>query len=414
MATIRPFRALRPTPELADQVSAPLLDASSKVTSWKLMQENPLSYLHVVKPHLHFPDEKKNPAKHFPKGMEYLQKFIQENVLIRDNAPCFYVYQCINGSRAYTGIIAAASVDEYNNNGILKHENTRTEKQNELLEHISFFKSIGSPVLLTYPDSNLIEELLEQITQQKPEYNFISDDSLKHNLWVVRDEVTLQLITEDFLRIDNLYIADGHHRSAGAAAYCEMERKKNPQYTGEEHFNFFPVCVIPFSKLHIYEYHRLVKDDEVVNAPDFLARVAEYFHIKPCGNLPYQPLKKMQFGLYFNHHAYELSLKKEYATSLRGTLDQLDVSIVEEFLINRIFNITDSKTDARLAFIDGSKGIKKLQQMVDSNECSIAITLYPTSVDEVKAVAEENLIMPPKSTWIEPKIRSGLLIYTED
>lgn len=414
MATIVPFRALRPAPELADQVSAPLLDASSKETSWQLMQANPISYLHVVKPHLHFPGEKKDPQKHFPKGMEYLQEFIRKEVLVRDSEPCFYVYQCIKGSRSYTGIIGAASVDEYTNNTILKHENTRTDKQYELLQHISYFKNIGCPVLLTYPDSKLIEELLEQITSQKPDYNFISDDSLKHNLWIVRDADTLKLVTEDFVRFDKLYIADGHHRSAGAAAYCDEQRKLHPDYSGTEYFNYFPVCLIPFSKLHIYEYHRLIKDDVAVNDPDFLSKVEQYFHVKPCGHLPYQPLKKMQFGLYFNHHAYELSLKHEYVAGLQGTLDQLDVSIVEEFLIHRVFNIMDSKTDVRLSFMDGSKGIKQLQHAVDSGEQSIAITLYPTSVEDVKAVAEEHLIMPPKSTWIEPKMRTGLLIYTED
>jgi uncharacterized protein (DUF1015 family) len=414
LATILPFRALRPAPELADLISAPLLDASNKETSWQLMQANPISYLHVVKPHLHFPGEKKDPDKHFPKGMEYLKKFIQDNVLVRDENPCFYVYQCIKGSRSYTGIIGSAAVDEYTNNTILKHENTRTDKQSELLQHISFFKNIGCPVLLTYPDSDLIEGLIDEITRQKPDYNFISDDSLKHNLWIINHPETLKLITDDFIRFDKLYIADGHHRSAGAAAYCDEQRKLNPSYNGSEYFNYFPVCLIPFSKLHIYEYHRLIKDDTIVNSPGFIGQVESFFHVKPCGHLPYQPLKKMQFGLYFNHHAYELTLKEEYVKGLTGTLEKLDVSIVEEFLIKRIFNITDSKTDERLSFLDGSKGIKQLQQAVDSGEQSIAITLFPTSVEEVKSVAEQHLIMPPKSTWIEPKMRTGLLIYTED
>lgn len=414
MADIRPFRALRPAKELADQVSAPLLDASSKEVSWKLMLSNPLSYLHVVKPHLHFPGEKKNPQKHFPVGMEYLQRFIQDHVLIRDEKPAFYVYRCIKGSRSYTGIIAAASIDEYNNNKILKHENTRTDKQGEMLAHISFFRNIGSPVLLTYPDSKLIEELIDDITSGKPEYNFISDDSLKHNLWVVNDDEHIRIIEEDFARFDKLYIADGHHRSAGAAAYCEQNRKQDPNYNGDEFYNFFPVCLIPFSKLHIYEYHRLVKD-AMVYEPDFLKKVEEWFHVKPCGQLPFQPLKKMEFGLYFNHHAYQLELKQEYMQQLTGVLEKLDVSIVEEFLLKRVFRVNDSKTDPRLSFIDGSKGIRNLQELVDhKKEVDIAITLFPTSVEEMKEVAEHNLIMPPKSTWIEPKIRSGLLIYTGD
>ena len=412
MADIRPFRALRPAKEFVDQVSAPLLDATSKVTSWALMEKNPISYLHVVKPHLHYNGEKKNPVKHFPLGMEYLNRFIEERILIQDEKPAYYVYQCIKGSRSYTGIIAAASVDEYCENKILKHENTLTEKQREMLDHISFFKAIGSPVLLTFPDSQLIDELIEQVTQLKPEYNFISDDSLKHNLWVINDKETVELIRDDFARFDKLYIADGHHRSAGAAAYAEQQRLANPNHNGHEYFNFFPVCLVPFSKLHIYEYHRLLKDERVF-APDFLEKVQQYFHVTPCGNLPFQPLKKHEFGLYFNHHAYQLKLKDEFKKTLNGILEKLDVSIAEEYLLKRVFEVTDSKTDSRLSFIDGSKGIKNIQDMVNSKQADVAITLFPTSVDEVKEVAENNLIMPPKSTWVEPKMRTGLIIYAE-
>ncbi len=412
MADIRPFRALRPNKEFVDQVSAPLLDATSKVTSWALMEKNPLSYLHVVKPHLHFNGEKKNPAKHFPLGMEYLQRFMNEKILVQDTKPSYYIYQCIKGSRSYTGIIAAASVDEYNNNRIMKHENTLTEKQQEILEHISFFKNIGSPVLLTFPDSDLIDELIEQVIALKPEYSFISDDSLKHNLWVINDEETLKLITEDFARFNKLYIADGHHRTAGAAAYAEQHRKANPQFTGNEYYNFFPVCLVPFSKLHIYEYHRLIKDSRVYE-PDFLPKVEQYFYTTPCGNLPFQPLKKTEFGLYFNNHAFQLKLKPEFKSGLSGVLENLDVSITEEFLLKRVFEIEDSKTDPRLSFIDGSKGIKNVQDIVSKHDVDIAITLFPTSVNEVIEVAEKNMIMPPKSTWVEPKMRTGLIIYTE-
>lgn len=412
MAIVKPFKALRPSRDKAGVVSSPSYDSGSRDKSINELEENPYSYLHVVKPYLHFKGEKKNPAKHFPVGLEYLGKFKQEGWLIKDPENSFYIYRVIKGSHSYTGIIAAASVDDYLNNNILKHENTLTEKQNELAEHIHWFKGLGNPVLLTYPDADNIEKVISHYTENHiPEYNFISADQLKHNLWVVSDEKDVALICAEFGRIPNLYIADGHHRSAGSAAYCLQERSAYPDYTGEELYNFFPVCLIPFSKLHIYEYHRLVKDDAIVNSPDFLDKIRAYFDVIPSGNLPVQPLKPKEFGLYFNHAAYLLKLKAEYASQLTGILEKLDVSIVEEFILKRIFNIADSKTDKRLSFLEGSKGIGTLQECIDNKDASLGITLFQTSIDEVTAVAENNLIMPPKSTWIEPKLRTGLVIY---
>jgi uncharacterized protein (DUF1015 family) len=411
MAIVKPFKALRPSRDKVAQVSSPAYDSGSRDKSYHELATNEYSYLHIVKPYLHFKGEKKNPEKHFPLGLDYLRKFKDNGWFIKDETDSYYIYRVIKGSNAYTGIIAAASIDDYNNNRILKHENTLTEKQNELADHIRWFKQLGNPVLLTYPDSSKIEDLMDHyIENHIPEYNFISPDQLKHNLWVVSKLDDVTLIREEFEKIPNLYIADGHHRSAGSAAYCGYKRTSEPLFDGSELFNFFPVCLIPFSKLHIYEYHRLVKD-ELVNTPGFMEQVGQYFDITPSGNLPVQPLKPKEFGLYFNHHAYLLKLKREYTTQLNGLLEHLDVSIVEEFILKRIFNIKDSKTDKRLSFIDGSKGILTLQETIDSKDFDLAITLYQTSIEEVKAVAENNLIMPPKSTWIEPKLRTGLVIY---
>lgn len=411
MAIVKPFKALRPSRDKVAQVSAPSYDSGNREKSYQELQNNPHSYLHIVKPYLHFKNEKKNPEKHFPLGLDYLAKFKQEGWFTKDENDSYYIYRVIKGSNAYTGIIAAASVDDYNNNIILKHENTLTEKQNELADHIRWFKQLGNPVLLTYQDSDKIDALMEHyIENHVPEYNFISADQLKHNLWVVNKKEDIDIIREEFEKIPYLYIADGHHRSAGSSAYCEYKRTAEPLYNGEELFNFFPVCLIPASKLHIFEYHRLVKE-ELVNKPDFMERVAEYFEVIPSGNLPVQPLKPREFGLYFNHTAYLLKLKPEFTSTLEGILANLDVSIVEEYLLKRIFHIKDSKTDKRLSFLDGSKGILTLQETIDNKEFDLAITLFKTSVEEVKTVAENNLIMPPKSTWIEPKLRTGLIIY---
>jgi uncharacterized protein (DUF1015 family) len=411
MATIKPFKALRPSREKAAFVSAPSYDSGSRDKSHQELETNPHSYLHIVKPYLHFPGEKKNPNKHFALGLDYLQNFKQEGWLVKDELDSYYIYRVIKGSAAYTGIIAAASVNDYNENNILKHENTLTEKQDELAHHIRWFKQLGNPVLLTYPDSPKIESVIDHyIENHIPEYNFISADQLKHNLWVVSNEEDVAIIRNEFEHITKLYIADGHHRSAGSAAYCDYERQANPLFDGTEAFNFFPVCLIPFSKLHIFEYHRLVKDERILK-PGFIQQIEEYFDIIPSGSLPVQPLKPKEFGLYFNHTAYLLKLKPAYTETLNNTLDKLDVSIVEEYILKRILNITDSKTDKRISFMDGTKGIGTLQETVDKKEFDVAITLFQTSIEEVKEVAEKNLIMPPKSTWIEPKLRTGLVIY---
>ena len=411
MATIHPFKALRPSKDKVAQVSAPSYDSGSRDKSYQELEFNPYSYLHIVKPYLHFKGEKKNPEKHFPFGLEFLKKFKSEGWFIKDVKDSYYIYRVIKGSNAYTGIIAKASVDDYLQNSILKHENTITAKQDELSNHILWFKQLGNPVLLTYPDTNRIEKVIEHYTENHiPEYNFISTDQLKHNLWVVSNEDDIQILKSEFELIPKLYIADGHHRSAGSAAYCLHKRLLNSSFDGTEAFNFFPVCLIPFSKLHIFEYHRLVKDS-LVNNPNFMSEVAKYFDVIPSGSLPVQPLKPKEFGLYFNKTAYLLKLKSEFFVMQTSILEKLDVSIVEEYLLKRIFNIQDSKTDKRISFLDGTKGIGTLQETVDSKDCDLAITLFQTSIEEVKEVAENSLIMPPKSTWIEPKLRTGLIIY---
>ncbi len=404
MPKIIPFKALRPIAELAEKVCANN-DAGSPEAIREVMRQNPLSYLHVVKPHL-LNNEK--PAQSLHKGRVFLDKLIADGVMQRDIEPCYYIYRNIKGSKAYTGIIAAAAVDDYMDNKICKHENTLSEKQAKLLEHIKHFGNIGMPVLITYPDTKVIGSIIRDITQHKPEYNFISSDQVKHNLWLVKDAEHIGQIGNAFASMDKIYIADGHHRSAGAATYTQYKRAENPAYDGSETFNFFPVCLLPYSGVHIFEYHRMVKD-KAVNDPEFIQQIKEYFDVNFVGNLPFQPLYKAEFGLYIKGQAYQLSLKEEYKPT--GILEILDVSIVEEFILKKILKIFDSKTDERLSFLDGSKGLGTLQARVDDGFADLAITLFPASVEEVIAVADHNLIMPPKATWIEPKIPTGMVVY---
>lgn len=407
MAHIKPFKALRAVKDKAAFVAAPA-DSGNRNFALQEIHNNPHSYLHVVKPYLHFDDHDKIPEKHYTFGKAYLDQMISDGILMRESCEAIYIYRSIKGSRSYTGIIAAAAIKDYLNNTILKHENTRTDKQQELLEHIRYIKNIGSPVLVTYPDNQTIDQIIHRATLAKPEYNFISDDQVKHNLWPVTDVNDLRCIEQEFNHIDKLYIADGHHRSAGAAAYSAYcaENEVTPSETAPYHF--MPVCLIPFSKLKIYEYHRLIKDLHL-DTTALLQQLKIYFLVQPCGDLPFQPLNKGEFGIYISGQAYQLQLKPELTPG--DILGKLDVSIVETFILNNILGITDSKSDPRLMFLDGSKGIGTLQHTVDSGEATMAITLFPTAIEEVIEVAENQLIMPPKSTWIEPKIRTGMIIY---
>jgi uncharacterized protein (DUF1015 family) len=407
MAVIKPFKALRPNRDKASVVSSYSYDSTSRDKSHDELDNNAESYLHVVKPYLHFKGQKKNPEKHFPLGLKYLERFKESGLLIKDTQDAYYIYRVIKGSNAYTGIIAAASVQDYLGNKILRHENTLTEKQNEVADHINWFKQMGNPVLLTYQDTEAIDSLVEHyINNHIPEYNFISLDQLKHNLWVVKSQSDIGLIETEFAKIGKLYIADGHHRSAGAAAYSELESKSA---NGELH-KYFPVCLIPFSKLHVFEYHRLVKDNFVYDI-HFMEHIEKYFHVTPSGHLPVQPLKPNEYGIYFNKQAFMLKLKDEFRAQLNGVLASLDVSVVEDFILKNIFEIRDSKADKRISFIDGTKGIGTVQEIIDRKEFDLAITLYKTSVEEIISIADNHLIMPPKSTWIEPKLRTGLIIY---
>lgn len=407
MAVIKPFKALRPNRDKASVVSSYSYDSTSRDKSHDELDNNAESYLHVVKPYLHFKGQKKNPEKHFPLGLKYLERFKESGLLIKDTQDAYYIYRVIKGSNAYTGIIAAASVQDYLDNKILRHENTLTEKQNEVADHINWFKQMGNPVLLTYQDAEAIDSLVEHyINNHIPEYNFISLDQLKHNLWVVKSQSDIGLIETEFAKIGKLYIADGHHRSAGAAAYSELESKSA---NGELH-KYFPVCLIPFSKLHVFEYHRLVKDNFVYDI-HFMEHIEKYFHVTPSGHLPVQPLKPNEYGIYFNKQAFMLKLKDEFRAQLNGVLASLDVSVVEDFILKNIFEIRDSKADKRISFIDGTKGIGTVQEIIDRKEFDLAITLYKTSVEEIISIADNHLIMPPKSTWIEPKLRTGLIIY---
>jgi uncharacterized protein (DUF1015 family) len=375
------------------------------------MADNEYSYLHVVKPHLNFSDPERIPEKHFPIARRKLEALIEENVLQKDTQPAFYLHQITDNIKhlVYKGIVGLASVDDYLNNHIKKHEHTLTKKEMGLVNHINYVKAVGEPVLLTFEAGEWYDELIDQVTATPPEYDFTSDDGLHHNLWVINNVDTVMVISQHMQQAGDLYIADGHHRIASAARYCQQEREKG-LYAPDEPCNYFLAYMIPTDKIKVFEFNRLVKDLNGMTVDEFIAQLKNDFDVYEIGPAKLRVKKKnFQFGMYMDGKWYGLDYKHE--TQAGDILGNLDVSVLENHLLKTVLNIQDSKTDDRLSFIDGTKGISRLQELVDNGEFKVAFSLYPTKIEEVIAVADKGLVMPPKSTWFEPKLRTGLLIH---
>jgi uncharacterized protein (DUF1015 family) len=411
LAKVIPFKALRPRPDLAQVVSSRSYDTNHNHISRSIMADNEYSYLHVVKPHLNFSDPERIPEKHFPIARRKLEALIEENVLQKDTQPAFYLHQITDNIKhlVYKGIVGLASVDDYLNNHIKKHEHTLTKKEMGLVNHINYVKAVGEPVLLTFEAGEWYDELIDQVTATPPEYDFTSDDGLHHNLWVINNVDTVMVISQHMQQAGDLYIADGHHRIASAARYCQQEREKG-LYAPDEPCNYFLAYMIPTDKIKVFEFNRLVKDLNGMTVDEFIAQLKNDFDVYEIGPAKLRVKKKnFQFGMYMDGKWYGLDYKHE--TQAGDILGNLDVSVLENHLLKTVLNIQDSKTDDRLSFIDGTKGISRLQELVDNGEFKVAFSLYPTKIEEVIAVADKGLVMPPKSTWFEPKLRTGLLIH---
>jgi uncharacterized protein (DUF1015 family) len=411
LAKVIPFKALRPRPDLAQVVSSRSYDTNHNHISRSIMADNEYSYLHVVKPHLNFSDPERIPEKHFPIARRKLEALIEENVLQKDNQPAFYLHQITDNIKhlVYKGIVGLASVDDYLNNHIKKHEHTLTKKEMGLVNHINYVKAVGEPVLLTFEAGEWYDELVDQVTATTPEYDFTSDDGLHHNLWVINEAEAVKGISQHMQEAGDLYIADGHHRIASAARYCLQEREKG-LCAPDAPCSYFLAYMIPTDKIKVFEFNRLVKDLNGMTVDEFITQLKTDFDVYEIGPAKLRVKKKnFQFGMYMDGKWYGLDYKHETQTG--DILGNLDVSILEDHLLKTVLGIQDSKTDDRLSFIDGTKGISRLQELVDNGEFKVAFSLYPTKIEEVIAVADKGLVMPPKSTWFEPKLRTGLLIH---
>ncbi|OQX71843.1 MAG: hypothetical protein B6D62_01280 [Candidatus Cloacimonas sp. 4484_275] len=414
MAKIRPFRGVRPKQELVEKVASPPYDVLSSEEARKMAAKNPFSFLHVVKPEIDLPENINiYDEAVYQKGKENLYKMISDGILIQDEKPCFYFYRLIMGNVNQIGLVAGASIEDYENDVIKKHEHTRADKEADRIKHVDTLNANTGPVFLTYPAQKEIDELTEKITGEKPLYDFETEDGIRHTVWKVEDENRIKEIISLFSKIKNLYVADGHHRSASATIVGQRRRAANPNHTGEEEYNFFLSVIFPHNQLYIMDYNRVVKDLNGLEKDEFLKKVGEKFKVEEVtGNKPYKPEKAHTFGMYLDGKWYKL-------TALEGTypkddpVKSLDVSILQENLLAPILGIGDPRKDKRIDFVGGIRGLKELERRVDSGE-AVAFSMFPTSIEELMTIADAGKVMPPKSTWFEPKLRSGVIVHLLD
>jgi len=414
MAIIKPFKGVRPATDKIKDVASPPYDVLNSKEARKQVEDKPFSFLHVVKPEVDLPEniDVYNEAV-YQKGKENLDKFIEDGILIQDDKPCFYLYRLIMGNIDQVGLVAGASIEDYENDIIKKHEHTRADKEADRIKHVDTLNANTGPVFLTYKARKDFNILAENIMNSRPIYNFEADDGIKHIFWKIDDDKAIENIRNIFADIDFLYVADGHHRSASGTIVGQRRRKKNLHHTGNEEYNFFLSVIFPHNQLYIMDYNRVVKDLNRLSNEDFLNSVKEIFDVKEFSATEgYHPKDLHNFGMYFNGMWYEITAKQ-------GTFDEndpvksLDVSILQENLLTPILGIGDPRKDKRIDFVGGIRGLDELSKRVDAGE-AVAFSMFPTSIEQLMAIADAGKVMPPKSTWFEPKLRSGVIVHLLD
>lgn len=410
MADVRPFRGVRPKPEYAEKIASPPYDVLSSEEAREIGKDNPMSFLHVVKPEIDLPPGSDLYASEvYDTGAKNLQRLIGAGYMCQDEEPCFYLYRQIMGEHSQIGIVACASVEEYDKGLIKKHELTRKAKEDDRTRHINSIGAHTGPVFLTYRHSDKIDDIVQKITKNKPKVDFTSEDDVRHTFWVVRDEEHIKAIKEGFEDIPELYVADGHHRSAAASRVQKLKKDLNPDHTGEEPYNFFLTVIFPDDQMKILDYNRVVKDLSGLSPRDFMAKLMENFSVEEIREKQYKPAKKHEFGMFLEGKWYRLKAKP-------GSFDEsdpvksLDVAILQDNLLAPILGIGDPRTDDRIDFVGGIRGLGELEKRVEQG-WQVAFALYPTSIDDLMNIADAGKTMPPKSTWFEPKLRSGMVVH---
>jgi uncharacterized protein (DUF1015 family) len=405
MNLIQPFAALRPASGRANDVVAPPYDVLSTAEARERANGRPWSFLHISKPEIDLPaDTNPYAPEVYAKGAENLQAMIQAGVLVRDPAPCYYAYRIVMGGHSQTGLVAAASVADYDTNRIRKHEFTRPDKEDDRVRQIDALDAQTGPVLLAYPTAPEVDAILADATRGTPDSD-AELDGVRHTLWVIRDAAILARITAAFNAMPALYIADGHHRSASASRIAAARRAANPGHTGAEPYNFFLSVIFPAHEMRIMDYNRVITDLNGLAAETFLERVGAAFSVEPA-SAAVKPERPGSFGLYLAGKWYRLTIRPDLIPA--DPVGRLDVSLLQNNLIAPILGITDPRRDKRIDFVGGIRGLAELEKRVNSGEMALAFALHPTRMQDLMAVADANEVMPPKSTWFEPKLADGL------
>lgn len=409
---IKPFMAIRPSKERAEKVAALPYDVMNSQEAREMVKDNPYSFLHVDKAEIDLDkDIDIYDAKVYEKAKANIDKFLNEGTFIQDKERYFYVYRLIMGNVEQTGIVATASVDDYIEDRIKKHEFTREEKELDRIRHVDTCNANTGPIFLTYPKVSAIDSIVDKTVKGEPEYDFTSEDGVKHTVWVIKDESDIKNIEEEFKKVPALYIADGHHRAASAVKVGQKRREEKKDYTGEEEFNFFLSVIFPSDQLHIMDYNRIIKDLNGSSEEEFKNKISEKFNVEDAeGTEPFKPTKKGEFGMYLGNKWYKLTAKDEIHNN-DDVLKDLDISLLTDNVIAPVLGIENQRTSDRIDFVGGIRGLKELERRCEEDGFKLAFSMYPTSIDDLMKIADSGRVMPPKSTWFEPKLRSGLFIH---
>ena len=408
MAKLKPFRAWRPRPDVCVQVASPPYDVLSSAEAREMAANNPLSFLHVVKPEIDLePGTDVYAAEVYATGAANLRRLVDDGVLVREEEPALYLYRQRMGDHVQTGLVAGASVDEYEADLIKKHEHTRPVKEDDRTRHIDALDANTGPVFLTYKARPEIDALVERLTAGDPVYDFVAPDDIQHVLWVVDNPGDRDELIGAFAQVPELYVADGHHRSAAGTRIRALRRDANSSHTGEEAYNYFLSVIFPDDQMMILDYNRVIRDLHGLAGDAFVAAVEERFEVQSTEDG--RPARRRCFGMYLEGQWYRLTAK-EGSFPADDPVNGLDVAILQNNLLAPVLGIGDPRSDERIDFVGGIRGLGELERKVDSGEWAVAFALHPTSIDQLFAVADAGLVMPPKSTWFEPKLRSGLIV----
>ena len=410
MAIIKPFKAVRPANEYVKMVAELPYDVMNREEAKKIAKGNKYSYLHIDRAEIDLDDKiNEHDEQVYVKAKENLDKFKKENIFVKDKEDAIYIYREIVNDRAQIGIVACVAVDDNLNGVVKKHEYTKPDKELDRTNHIKYCNANTGTVLLTYKENEEIDKIMDYYVYfMNPIYDFKTDDNVTHTVWKVEKERDINNLINEFKKVGNLYIADGHHRCAAAENIALEERRKNPNYTGEEEFNYYIAMISPDTNLKVMDYNRVVKDLNNLTEEEFLNKIKEKFILREVKE-NYKPDKKGHMGMFLNDKWYEIEFGKEYLDK-KDVVETLDISILQQYILDEILGIKNPRTDKRIDFIGGIRGAKEIERRV-KEDMKVGFLMYPTHINELISVADANEIMPAKSTWFEPKVRCGLFLH---